>query len=453
MTRRPHACPGPMSLRSRVLVAIALVLSVNAVLGAALAGVRAHAALESELRAALQGASRSVHVALAAPGSADAAVMARLVTGFDGDRHVRAVLLGPDGRPRLASRPARAAQTAPAWFSTLVDPKLAPVQLAAIRLEPAPEADLADAWLNFGDLLAVLFLACVLGCGLVYLLIGQALRPLEQLAASFRLIGAGDYQIRVAEGGVSEIAGIGRAFNVMAAQLASMRDRNRLLEEQLLKLQDEERADLARDLHDDIGPYLFAVNVDAAMISQLAGTGRAKAIPEQVRAIQASVAHMQARVREILGRLRPAQVVELGLEPAILDLVKFWQSRRAEIVFDVAVRVDEARLSEEVREAAFRVVQEGLSNAVRHGRPTEIRIALADAGRAEILVQVQDNGTTAGGPQRREPGFGITGMRERVTLAGGSLEISSGDPGRGWTVRARLPAGRRRRAPRRAAAA
>jgi len=443
-----------MSLRSRVLVAIAVVLCINAALGAGLAVVRAHAALRSELSAAMQGAERSVRNALQIGQVSAASDLDRLVRGYDGDRHLRVRLLAPDGRAELTSTPFQSSHAAPGWFRTLVDPQLAAVTLAApggarIRLEPAPGADLADSWLNFADFLAVLAFACLLGCGLVYLLIGQALRPLIELADSFRRIGAGDYQIRVDEGGVSEVAGIARAFNLMAGQLSTMRSRNRLLEDQLLKLQDEERADLARDLHDDIGPYLFAVNVDASMISQLAGSGRAEAIPEQVRAIQASVAHMQARVRDILGRLRPTRVVELGFVPAIQDLVEFWKGRSPETRFAMEVKVEEGRLPDEVREAAYRVVQEGLSNAVRHGRPSEVRVRVADDGAGELLVEVRDNGSRSEAEAAKAPGFGITGMRERVALAGGVLDIARD---RGWAVTARLPTGRRRRARQKASA-
>jgi two-component system, NarL family, sensor histidine kinase UhpB len=448
-----------MSLRSRVLVAIALVLTINAVLGAALAGVRAHAALRSELQAAMQGAGRSVREALSrAPrqGLADPDLR-RLVSTFDGDRHVQAVLLGSDGRPVMASRPFLSPNPAPGWFAALVDPKLEPVRAGpaggqgAITLRPAPEADLSVSWLSFRDLMTVLLLACLSGCGLVYLLIGQALRPLDELVASFGLIGSGNYQIRVAERGASEIASIGRAFNLMATQLSAMRSRNRSLEEQLLKLQDEERADLARDLHDDIGPYLFAVNVDALMISQLASAGRTEEIPAQVKAIQNGVAHMQTRVRDILGRLRPTRAAELGLEPAIRDLVEFWRARCPEIAFEVQAAAAEEGVGDEAREAAYRVVQESLSNAIRHGRPTRVQVSLSaeDGG---LVVTVADNGAHDRAEPRREPGYGIIGMRERVAQAGGVLDIDQGRGG-GWTVTARLPIERRRRARRRKAAA
>ena len=99
----------------------------------------------------------------------------------------------------------------------------------------------------------------------------------------------------------------------MAARLAAMRERNRALEEQILTLQDEERADIARDLHDEIGPHLFAANVDAAMAASLIGAGRPDAALEQVRAIAAAIGHIQRLVRDILRRLRPTHLAELGL--------------------------------------------------------------------------------------------------------------------------------------------
>ncbi len=443
-----------MSLRSRVLLAIALVLSVNAVFGAGLAGLRAHDALRAELRAALQGSGRSAERAMQEQSPTDrAAQMRRLIATYDGDRHVRAELSGPGGRLILVSAPFLPAHPAPRWFASLIDARLSPVRVdvpdkggdGVLVFRPSPAADIADSWLNFSDLMMILLLACLLGCGLVYLLIGQALRPLDKLVSSFGLIGAGNYQIRVAERGSSEIASIGRAFNLMAGQLTGMRDRNRSLEEQLLKLQDEERADLARDLHDDIGPYLFAVSVDAAMVDQLVSAGRAREVPAQVKAIQSSIAHMQARVRDILGRLRPTRLIELGLEPAVRDLVVFWHARRPEIIFETSIEIQEDRLTDDVKEAVYRVVQESLSNAVRHGRPSRIAIELTAARGGEVAIRVTDDGPSKLAGPRKEPGFGLLGMQERVAQAGGSLQIEPGAEAGGWTVSARLPMTPRKR--------
>ena len=117
----------------------------------------------------------------------------------------------------------------------------------------------------------------------------------------------------------------------MTQRLATVAAQNRRLNERLLTLQAEERADLARDLHDEIGPLLFAVDMTAATIERLAGGQRATEIPTHVRAIHDAVDRMQRHVRVILERLRPLQAT--GLEAAIGRLVAFWRRRRPDIAF------------------------------------------------------------------------------------------------------------------------
>jgi two-component system sensor histidine kinase UhpB len=247
-------------------------------------------------------------------------------------------------------------------------------------------------------------------------------------------IGAGDYAARAPEGGPPELAALGRGVNEMSRRLAAMRAHNRALEEQILTLQDEERADIARDLHDEIGPHLFAANVDAAMVASLIASGRGEAALTQVRSIQAAIAHMQRLVRDILGRLRPTRLVELGLGAAVLDLIEFWRARRPELGFETRLPANEIGLSEAVQETAYRLVQESLSNAVRHGAPRTITVGL-HRDEAVLRVEVLNDGSPAAAAA---PGFGLTGMAERVASAGGTLEAGPLEGG-GWRVVARLP--------------
>jgi len=247
-------------------------------------------------------------------------------------------------------------------------------------------------------------------------------------------IGGGDYAARAPEAGPPELAALGRGVNEMARRLAAMRDHNRTLEEQILTLQDEERADIARDLHDEIGPHLFAANVDAAMIASLIGSGRGEAALTQVRSIQAAIAHMQRLVRDILGRLRPTRLVELGLAAAVLDLIEFWRARRPGLAFESRLPGDESGLPEAVQETAYRLVQESLSNAIRHGAPATIAVTVEWDGDG-LRVEVLNDGPSAPPAAR---GFGLTGMAERVAAAGGTLEAGPAGGG-GWRVAARLP--------------
>jgi two-component system sensor histidine kinase UhpB len=147
---------------------------------------------------------------------------------------------------------------------------------------------------------------------------------------------------------------------------------------------------------------------------------------------------LQRLVRDILGRLRPTELLDLGLAAAIAELTAFWSARHPAIRFVVDIADDEVLAAdEETRETLYRVVQEGLNNAVRHARPDRIEIEVGRAGEAEVFAKVSDDGAPGG--QTNGAGFGLIGMRERVSAANGSLSIVKGDHG-GWTVTARLPA-------------
>jgi two-component system sensor histidine kinase UhpB len=148
---------------------------------------------------------------------------------------------------------------------------------------------------------------------------------------------------------------------------------------------------------------------------------------------------MQRQVRDILTRLRPAQLVELGLGAAIGELVEFWRARRPDIVFTVDLAADDGRLPDAVQQAIYRIVQEGLSNAVRHGQPGRISVAVALDAAGEVVLRVSDDGLgrrgAVGAPGL---GLGLVGMRERIEALGGSLEIRPGAAG-GWAILARAP--------------
>jgi two-component system sensor histidine kinase UhpB len=145
---------------------------------------------------------------------------------------------------------------------------------------------------------------------------------------------------------------------------------------------------------------------------------------------------MQRLVRDILGRLRPPQLAELGLSSAILDLVAFWSARRPDVAFETRIADEADALPEPVQETLYRIVQESLSNAVRHGAPTRVRITVERAG-GGARVEVVNDGAAGGAGGR---GFGLTGMAERVTAAGGTLSAGPERDG-AWRVAATLPAG------------
>jgi two-component system sensor histidine kinase UhpB len=284
--------------------------------------------------------------------------------------------------------------------------------------------------------LTVLTIFCSLVLAFYYWTLGTAIRPLQNLTEAFSRVGNGDYRQHVSEKGPLELLHLCQGFNRMVQRLARAEDKNHRLQKQLLTVQEEERADLARDLHDEVGPLLFAVDVDAVAIEQLIDKNQT-AITERVTIIREAVGQMQKHVRGILGRLRPAVLLDVGLAHAIDNLVAFWRAHNRKLSF--ALDVPEEGFGEIVDAAVYRIVQESVSNAVRHATPSTIEIEIKPPrDEDEIIVCVKDDG---GGlkPGTKSGSFGILGMRERVESLGGTLNVVDRGDCHGVVVTARIP--------------
>lgn len=435
-----------MSLQLRLIAYTVLILGVSLAFGGVLAVWHAEQSVRTELAAAMEVGAQTVRNGIDDLSRADNRLdeTRKLVATFDGNRHVLASLLDRNGAGLAASRPLLPESAIPGWFLWAVAPGLPPIVTAlpaslgggAIVLLAFPDNEAGEVWKQYGDSGVTLAAFCLLTSLLIMFVVGRGLRPLGALSAGFARIAAGDYAAGVTPSGAPELRRLAEGFNHMATQLALMQRQNLRLREQLLTLQDEERAELARDLHDEIGPYLFSVNVSAATAGQLVDDGRVPEVPAQLGDIREAVGHMQKHVRSILARLRPVHAVAFGLTPAIRDLVAFWQSRHEAIAFHATVTPDADMLDEAVQEVIYRIVQESLSNAVRHGRPSRINIAVArrDGG---VWVSIDDDGAVTSVPAPW--GFGLSGMRERIAAAGGTLRAGPAGAAGGWRVTAHLP--------------
>jgi len=440
-----------MPLRVRLIALIGLVLLVCLAGGSVLVIWHAANSVRTELRAALGVGSRTVRNGIDDLTRADDQVsaMRHLVAMFNGNRHVRAAWVDMRDQPLASSELFTPTQAVPGWFRDLIGSELGMIRLpvppfadggGAIVLRTDPTNELGEVWSQSRDTVLVLAGFAMLSAALTFTAVGQALRPLKSLANAFDQIGQGNYEGRVGERGPPELARLTRGFNTMTHRLAATAAQNRRLHERLLTLQAEERADLARDLHDEIGPLLFAVDMTAATIERTAGGKQSPGIAMHVRSIQDAVAQMRRHVRILLGRLRPIEAMEL---PTAIDrLVTFWRSRRPDITFMAIVSVDVDRTDQPLNETIYRVAQEGVNNAIRHGKPTQVRITITHDDADGIRVEVADDGIgmTIDGATGCGPGqLGLIGMRERVTALAGSLMIRPGVGGHGLTIVADLP--------------
>lgn len=201
---------------------------------------------------------------------------------------------------------------------------------------------------------------------------------------------------------------------------------------------EEERARIARELHDDTAQRFAALQVQAKVALSLDDDERRR---EMLGRIHGQLRDGAESVRRLIRGLRPPALDEVGLVPA----VRGQATRRLDD--GVTVRVaDEAgegtteRLGEDRRLVAYRVVQEALNNVARHADADRVEVVVRrrDEGTLEVRVEDDGRGFDPGEAEREAAGLGLLGMRERAGAVGGRVELDAA-PGEGTTVRLLLP--------------
>jgi two-component system, NarL family, sensor histidine kinase DevS len=203
-----------------------------------------------------------------------------------------------------------------------------------------------------------------------------------------------------------------------------------------IEASEHERRRWARELHDDTLQGLAGLKV----LLSSARRGDEATLEQAVDRALEELGSQIGGLRSLITELRPAALDEIGLQPAIEGLAERTESVHGlgvKTQIDLADRVgDSFRLSPIVETTVYRLAQEALTNAARHAGAQRAEVTIREHGGAvEIIVSDDGSGFDPETPAR---GFGLTGMRERVTLVGGELEVSS-SPGAGTTVRATVP--------------
>jgi signal transduction histidine kinase len=234
----------------------------------------------------------------------------------------------------------------------------------------------------------------------------------------------------------TELAGRREAERELTAAL----DANRRLARANVRIQEDERRSLARELHDEFGQYLNAIKVDAVTIRDAGGD--AQAARDGAASIIGIADHVQSVMRETIARLRPAGLDELGLTAALEHCIDGWRKRLPAVRFDFTPADGGAQWDETVNITLYRVVQEALTNVAKHADATRVEIHLeappAGVATGNIKLVVRNDGGGRGAASAGS-GLGIVGMRERIESLGGRLDAAM-EPEGGFRLCAFLPA-------------
>ncbi|MCA9152653.1 MAG: sensor histidine kinase, partial [Planctomycetales bacterium] len=218
-----------------------------------------------------------------------------------------------------------------------------------------------------------------------------------------------------------------------ARKIADSAARLRVLSSQLLTAHEEERRRISRDLHDELGQLVTAINLDIklALIQTDAGVQRNL----MRRAVEASEQLLKC-LHEIAERVRPSILDDLGLEATLLNyLAEF--SARTQIQVASQLSFHHKRVPVVVGENVFRIVQEALTNAAKHAQTASVVVTVSVENDA-IRLFVRDHGVGTTGEQSAGSRLGILGMRERTELLNGEFQWTSAE-GQGTTVEVTIP--------------
>lgn len=443
-----------MSLRLRInlMIAVLMLVFVAAVLATQILATR-KSVLE-EIRASNSVAVRLISAFISPADVQSREALQATLQRLGRVRSTEITLSDADGNVIYNSPPStyKVGRSAPMWYARLVSPEpmdegfLLPY--GALSLHSNASRAVLDGWDDTQRLLLSGIAVVLIVQLLVLWLVGRATRPLRQIVLGLESMQRGAYHTRLPRLSSQESETIGQAFNRMAQAIEDNLDARREAAEATVNLRrsrelanlvelrmEDERRQIARELHDETSQSVTAIHSLALSLS------RREVLDEDTRRVARTIAdaagHLHGVVHEMIPRLRPLALDNLGLADAVQNQIDDWRMQHEGLRIEGRVQDLPDELDERVTLAAFRLFQEACSNALRHAQARHIDVLMMTEG-DKLIVRVRDDGNGLPEDWRSSSGYGLRGMRERVQALGGELLIERAEP-RGTRVAARLP--------------
>jgi two-component system sensor histidine kinase UhpB len=309
-------------------------------------------------------------------------------------------------------------------------------ELVTVMLEPNPQPEISEA-INSAWLQVTLFslMVLVLVMALAFS-VRHALSPLNDILNGIARIEGGDYGHPIPACATRELNQIGQALNHLSAALTEQLAKQRDLLHRLQDVQEDERRQLAHDLHDEFGQLLTAIQVDASyLVKQSNGQS---ALQDCARAMYDNSSSILSQLKSLLVQLRPYGLQgdeehHIALEQALRELIRQRQARGdTELSYQLQVDLKGAELPQRLSVAAYRIIQEALTNVLRHAQASQVVIDVwVDKAEQLLLLRIADNGKglpRPGSSNSTGQGLGLIGIKERVLANRGSLAMDRGQP-------------------------
>ncbi|MBL1319517.1 MAG: histidine kinase [Methylophaga sp.] len=438
-----------MSLKFRIVVIVTIILLINFMAAGYFMVKNAKQALSAEMESSTQLAKGLLINALPTLRFSNdiSNRLALIVDSVRDTRHIRAwfedmhgqPLIGQEENAKFFNKP-----DAPDWFIKIMEPEAVAFRRLITKgsksygylvVEADPSDEVTEVWQDVRVLFWLGSFFLLLIVSLIYMALRQGLKPLEELEYALGQLEKGDFSAKVETSVVKELSSIQIRFNHMVNVMEKTMAENHDLAKNMLTVQETERRELSRELHDELAPCLFGIRVDLADIERIGGEHLLIEVQQKVDSVKTITTHIQSLVRKMLSRLRPMTLDDLGLSDALRDMLRNWRDRQPEIDWEWDFVGDFHDLPDTVQVTIYRVVQECTTNCVRHAQASHVRVEMKlDA--QTLKVTVTDNGIGLNADTVR--GFGLIGMRERVSALGGRIAFDT-EEGHGLQVRVLIP--------------
>ncbi|MES2626768.1 MAG: sensor histidine kinase [Pseudomonadota bacterium] len=330
---------------------------------------------------------------------------------------------------------------APAWFVYLVQTDSVEIvkplenpanEVLVIRTNPADE--IAEVWVETKSFIVTLLLVLLPLNGLLFVTVGAWLKPVKGIVAGLESVEKGDFTGKLPKASLPELKVIVEKLNHLTKVLRNSKAENDRLVHQSLQIQERERQHLVRELHDEMGQSVSAIKAIAFSIAE-----RTRAIDEASAKgavkIGSIASTMSGHVRNMMHRLRPPILDELGLIAALQHMTDAWKENHRDTYISFRVAEEFGSLAASQQIYVYRIIQEALTNVAKHARADRVDVELTYDGRYEILITDNGRGFVV---NKRRKGIGMTGIRERAQALNGYCNITS-DPNNGVRISINFP--------------
>ncbi len=443
-----------MSLRLQVNLIITMLMGIFATLLIGLQINNTKLSVRDEMEGSNVVASQLLQRVKWAYGYGGLEGMREFLTGIGRVRANEIKLFDEQGKELYRSPPPtyKMGVEAPDWFAKIVTPPLTPrfIKLpnGHMELTAAPSRAVLDGWDDLRPMLWMVLAGFVAGNGIVFTLMGRALKPLSVLMEGLQSIERSNYAMRLPAMRGQDGQMISQAFNRMAQSVqdnALARDQaqaatqalaeNRRLTQAIQARIEEERGAIARELHDELGQQITAIKSAGMVITRHVNADNVT-VTQAARLVMDCADQIYDGMHHLISRLRPLALDQFGLTDALHDLLGDWRINHPDMTLTMVLDGPLESLNETLSSTVFRVTQEAVNNALRHAKATNIHVNVTLV-QALLTLEVTDNGVGQLKKFRTNGHFGILGMQERVQALGGDFLLQQLETG-GTRIFARM---------------